>query len=104
MQTTGSPNLVSSVHGHVDIAPFSSLIRATCGACDLTNAAIASMHVLPKGFRRIRHYGLFANGNRAEKVSLGPRPPAWRAEFGLSTPTRYTHPFRMSASPGKSLL
>ena len=24
------------------------------------------MHVLPKGFHRIRHYGLFANGNRAE--------------------------------------
>src|SRR5712672_4008253 len=23
------------------------------------------MHVLPKGFHRIRHYGLFANGNRA---------------------------------------
>ena len=28
------------------------------------------MHVLPKGFHRIRHYGLFANGNR---------PPTWRA-------------------------
>jgi hypothetical protein len=24
------------------------------------------IHVLPKGFHRIRHYGLFANGNRAE--------------------------------------
>jgi hypothetical protein len=24
------------------------------------------MHVLPKGFHRIRHYGLFANSNRAE--------------------------------------
>jgi hypothetical protein len=23
------------------------------------------MHVLPKGFHRIRHYGLFANGDRA---------------------------------------
>jgi hypothetical protein len=22
------------------------------------------MHVLPKGLHRIRHYGLFANGNR----------------------------------------
>jgi len=28
------------------------------------------MHVLPKGFHRIRHYGLFANGNRAENVAL----------------------------------
>lgn len=28
------------------------------------------MHVLPNGFHRIRHYGLFANSHRAEKVSL----------------------------------
>src|SRR5947209_17813121 len=27
------------------------------------------MHVLPKGFHRIRHYGLFANGNRAPNVA-----------------------------------
>ena len=27
------------------------------------------MHVLPKGFHRIRHYGLFANGNRAANVA-----------------------------------
>ena len=27
------------------------------------------MHVLPKGFHRIRHYGLFANGNRAESIA-----------------------------------
>ena len=27
------------------------------------------MHVLPKGFHRIRHYGLFANGNRASNVA-----------------------------------
>ena len=26
------------------------------------------IHVLPKGFHRIRHYGLFANGNRAEAI------------------------------------
>ena len=26
------------------------------------------MHVLPKGFHRIRHYGLFANGGRAENI------------------------------------
>ena len=26
------------------------------------------IHVLPKGFHRIRHYGLFANGNRAENI------------------------------------
>lgn len=28
------------------------------------------LHVLPDGFHRIRHYGLFANGHRAEKVAL----------------------------------
>ena len=27
------------------------------------------MHVLPKGFHRIRHYGLFASGNRAANVA-----------------------------------
>jgi Putative transposase len=54
------------------------------------------MHVLPKGFHRIRHYGLFANGNRAANLArarallhsepdhaFGPagveRPPSWCA-------------------------
>ena len=27
------------------------------------------MHVLPKGFHRIRHYGLFANGSRAKSIA-----------------------------------
>ncbi len=27
------------------------------------------MHVLPRGLHRIRHYGLFANGNRAENIA-----------------------------------
>ena len=27
------------------------------------------MHVLPHGFHRIRHYGLFANGNRAHNIA-----------------------------------
>ena len=27
------------------------------------------MHVLPKGFHRIRHYGLLANGNRAANIA-----------------------------------
>jgi len=26
-------------------------------------------HVLPKGLHRIRHYGLFANGSRAENIA-----------------------------------
>lgn len=28
------------------------------------------LHVLPNGFNRIRHYGLFANGRRAERLAL----------------------------------
>jgi hypothetical protein len=28
------------------------------------------MHVLPDGFHRIRHYGLFANGRRVENIAL----------------------------------
>jgi hypothetical protein len=28
------------------------------------------LHVLPDGFHRIRHYGLFANGHRAHKIDL----------------------------------
>jgi hypothetical protein len=28
------------------------------------------LHILPTGFHRIRHYGLFANGHRAEKLAL----------------------------------
>ena len=27
------------------------------------------IHVLPRGFHRIRHYGLFANGNRAANIA-----------------------------------
>ena len=28
------------------------------------------MHTLPDGFHRIRHFGLFANGHRADKLKL----------------------------------
>jgi hypothetical protein len=41
------------------------------------------LHVLPKGFHRIRHYGLFASTNRAESIAtaralLNVAPPATR--------------------------
>jgi hypothetical protein len=42
MQMIGRPILFNPVHSHVDAAPASSPIRATGGACDLTNAAIVS--------------------------------------------------------------
>ena len=32
------------------------------------------IHVLPDGFHRIRHYGLFANANRANNIALARRP------------------------------
>ena len=43
------------------------------------------MHVLPKGFHRIRHYGLFANGDRAANLAsarelLGAAPRAIEVE------------------------
>ena len=34
------------------------------------------MHVLPKGFHRIRHYGLFASGNRS-RAHRAPRASSW---------------------------
>jgi hypothetical protein len=38
------------------------------------------IHVLPKGFHRIRHYGLFASANRAETIARV------REFLGLATP------------------
>jgi putative transposase len=38
------------------------------------------IHVLPDGFRRIRHYGLFANANRAGNIALA------RRLLGISDP------------------
>jgi hypothetical protein len=46
-------------------------------------------HVLPKGFHRIRHYGLLANGNRAENVA--------KARELLAVPTPVEVPARQSA-------
>ena len=42
------------------------------------------IHVLPHGFHRIRHYGLFANGNRAANVA--------RARELLAVPSRPQQP------------
>jgi hypothetical protein len=42
------------------------------------------IHVLPKGVHRIRHYGLFANGNRAANIA--------RARELLAVPPRVTQP------------
>ncbi len=42
------------------------------------------VHVLPKGFHRIRHYGLLANGNRADNIA--------RARQLLAVPSRPKEP------------
>jgi hypothetical protein len=42
------------------------------------------IHVLPHGFHRIRHYGLFANGNRAANIA--------RARELLAVPSRTKEP------------
>jgi len=38
------------------------------------------LHVVPKGFHRIRHYGLFANANRADNIATA------RALLGVAQP------------------
>src|SRR5713101_8079607 len=51
------------------------------------------IHVLPKGLHRIRHYGLFANGSRAENIA--------RARELLFMPPRLTEPHDpKAAEPG----
>ena len=51
------------------------------------------IHVLPDGFHRIRHYGLFANANRAGNIALARRllgvpdpPPSSRESDGTENP------------------
>ena len=48
------------------------------------------IHVLPKGFHRIRHYGLLANGNRAENIA--------RARELLAMPAPQKQPETTAAS------
>ena len=61
------------------------------------------IHVLPNGFHRIRHYGLFANGGRAENIVRArqllhvPEPPRQPANTGCADdgelqPTSYPCP------------
>ena len=44
------------------------------------------IHVLPKGFHRIRHYGLFANGNRAANIAKA------RALLAVAAPAKVAEP------------
>jgi hypothetical protein len=56
------------------------------------------VHVLPKGFHRIRHYGLLANGNRAGNIARArellavPKPRNDAASADASEPQTHEHP------------
>ncbi len=50
------------------------------------------MHVLPKGFHRIRHYGLLANGGRAENIAKA------RELLAVPVPVRDPRPENTAAS------
>jgi hypothetical protein len=61
---------------------FNACVASTDRAGNLiTDIRRFLIHVLPKGFHRIRHYGLLASANRAETIAqvrklLGPATPA----------------------------
>ena len=48
------------------------------------------IHVLPDGFHRIRHYGLFANGGRGENIA--------RARQLLNVPAQQNEPSPLNVS------
>ena len=59
------------------------------------------IHVLPQGFHRIRHYGLFASGERADNIArpaslldAPAAPPAAPRHYHLATnePKPLSHP------------
>ena len=66
------------------------------------------MHVLPRGFHRIRHYGLFANGGRAENIArsrelLGMRAAESKpAEAAAEDPA--VHPQKCPCCGGRMLV
>jgi hypothetical protein len=50
------------------------------------------MHVLPKGFHRIRHYGLLANGNRAANIAKARELLAMPAPVKAAKPEKAAAP------------
>jgi hypothetical protein len=57
------------------------------------------MHVLPDGFHRIRHYGLLANGHRAENLAHCRALLGEAARQSDREPATAANPSRMSADP-----
>jgi hypothetical protein len=71
----GNSRLVSIDNGHVSFRwkDYREEGRQRAKVMRLTAGEFMRrflLHVLPDGFHRIRHYGLFANGHRADKLAL----------------------------------
>ena len=68
------------------------------------------MHVLPKGLHRIRHYGLFANGNRAANIARArellamPPPPEELDDQKIVEPDGRVHPHPCPRCGGRMLI
>ena len=68
------------------------------------------MHVLPKGFHRIRHYGLFASGNRAANVArarellCAPLPPEQPNQADAANAQKPEAPDRCCPSCGSRMI
>jgi len=66
------------------------------------------LHVLPKGFHRIRHYGLFANGNRATNIArlrqLLSVPPVEEAEEEASSDDQHQSPCPCPRCGGRMII
>ena len=56
------------------------------------------MHVLPKGLHRIRHYGLFANGNRAANIAQA------RELLAVPSRSKQAETFETAAADGPRVL
>ena len=68
------------------------------------------MHALPKGLHRIRHYGLFANGNRAANIARArellamPPPPEELDDQKIVEPDGRVHPHPCPRCGGRMLI
>jgi hypothetical protein len=58
------------------------------------------MHVLPKGFHRIRHYGLLASANRAANVAHARELLAIKSDFQTGTTTQEFKQEKLIANSG----